>query len=221
MKKRLQGLIAGLLIGAVVAGGAAYADQAVKIVIDGHELIPTDANGNRVDPVIIDGTTYLPVRAIANAFGKPVYWDGPNYTVYLGDMDGQLQYPSVLLKDMDNIGGKFGKARADELIDNYGNSYSSAIYGYDFVFSHFETVLNMKYSRFRCVLYTPKGDNGDDSTRVLIKTDGKIVYSSPEITKTSRPINVDVDVTGCNIFEIEVTGCGYKRGFIGDGGFYQ
>jgi hypothetical protein len=33
--------------------------------------------------LIIDGTTYLPVRAIAEALGLTVGWDGPTKTVYL------------------------------------------------------------------------------------------------------------------------------------------
>jgi peptidyl-prolyl cis-trans isomerase B (cyclophilin B) len=56
----------------------------IKIVVDGNEITPTDANGNPVEPFIMDGTTYLPVRAVANAFGKEVGWDDTTNTVYLG-----------------------------------------------------------------------------------------------------------------------------------------
>ena len=55
--------------------------------------------------MIYNGTTYLPVRAVAKAFNKEVYWDGPDYTVYLGDMDCKLEYPTVELRDMEDIGG--------------------------------------------------------------------------------------------------------------------
>lgn len=56
----------------------------IKIVVDGavHEL--KDANGDKVDPVIINGTTYLPVRSIANALGKEVAWDEKTSTVTIG-----------------------------------------------------------------------------------------------------------------------------------------
>jgi len=40
-----------------------------------------DANGNYVEPFIIDGTTYLPVRGISNALNLGVGWDGENNTV--------------------------------------------------------------------------------------------------------------------------------------------
>ena len=41
----------------------------IKITLDGKQLTPTDVNGNAVDPFIIDGTTYLPVRAVSEALG--------------------------------------------------------------------------------------------------------------------------------------------------------
>ncbi len=76
-EKRLQGLIAGLLIGAIVTGGAALAigsttlydviTDGINIVVDGKKLNPTDVNGNAVQPMIYNGTTYLPVRAVADA----------------------------------------------------------------------------------------------------------------------------------------------------------
>ena len=97
MKKRLQGLIAGMLIGAMLTGGTAIAKQIsetaevfynnIKIFIDGGEIVPKDANGNTIEPFIMNGTTYLPVRAVSNAFGKDVEWDGVTQSVYIGKKD--------------------------------------------------------------------------------------------------------------------------------------
>ncbi|MBQ9976669.1 MAG: hypothetical protein IJP16_09160 [Clostridia bacterium] len=44
----------------------------IKICIDGNYITPKDAGGNVVEPFIINGTTYLPVRAVASALGKEV-----------------------------------------------------------------------------------------------------------------------------------------------------
>lgn len=102
MSKKIKGLIAGGLIAALLFGGASFAKQTseqveifynnIKIFIDGSELIPKDANGNTVEPFIMNGTTYLPVRAVANAFGKDVDWDGETNTVYLGAKPGENIY---------------------------------------------------------------------------------------------------------------------------------
>lgn len=44
------------------------------VVIDGVEQTFKDADGNVVYPVLYDGTTYLPVRAIGELINKTVYW---------------------------------------------------------------------------------------------------------------------------------------------------
>lgn len=55
----------------------------IKIVLDGTLLIPRDANGEVVDPFILNGTTYLPLRAVAGALGLGIQWDGPTSTITL------------------------------------------------------------------------------------------------------------------------------------------
>lgn len=55
----------------------------IKIMINGKETFPTDANGNAVEPFTINGTTYLPVRAIGNALGMNVGWNPETNTVTL------------------------------------------------------------------------------------------------------------------------------------------
>ena len=83
-----------LLIGTAAAASAAtkktieasYMD--IKLVIDGVEVTPKDANGNVVEPFMSGGTTYLPVRAVAEALGKEVGWDGDTKTVYIGKVPG-------------------------------------------------------------------------------------------------------------------------------------
>lgn len=59
----------------------------ITICINGREFTPKDAAGNVVEPFIMNGTTYLPVRAVGEALGLNVNWDGDTHTVYLGDID--------------------------------------------------------------------------------------------------------------------------------------
>ncbi len=232
MKKRLQGLVAGVMVGVILTSGVAIAantttlynvlTHGVKIVIDGEKLTPTDVNGNIVEPIIYNGTTYLPVRAVATAIGKAVYWDGPNYTVYLGDMNGRLQHPTVELEDMVSINEKVYVT--EKLKDNYGNRYSRAISNeYSSYYKH-EYLLNMKYSSFKGTLYIPEGTNNDDVGYLQIIADGNTIYTSPEMNRSSAPVEINVNVTGYNDVKIEFSGHdGYHTPTmcLGNAGFYQ
>ncbi len=95
MKQKCKGLFLGILIGTTVFTATGFASndtvqkelayRNINIVVDSNEITPTDANGNYVEPFIMDGTTYLPVRAVANAFGKDVSWDDTTNTVSLDE----------------------------------------------------------------------------------------------------------------------------------------
>ena len=233
LQKTLKGYMLGFLSAAILVSGMTYAvntttlynvaTKGVKIVVNGKKINPTDANGNKVEPIIYNGTTYLPVRAVANALDMPVYWDGPNYTVYLGDTDGQLEYPTVDLEDMTCINGKIEKT--DQLTDNYGNRYSRAVFN-GWYSTETEYLLNMKYSRFKATLYMPEKQrysSSNDSGYFKIIADGKTIYTSPEMTKSSRPVEIDVNVTGYNDIKLifNRSDSFVVQMCLGDAGFYQ
>lgn len=99
MKKVLlaTGLIAGLLVAPVQA--AEIAD--VKVIYDGEEVVFTDQK-----PLIINGTTYLPVRTIGEALGAQIDYDAATNSVTIKryDLDS---YWRVMLADgtlyLDNL----------------------------------------------------------------------------------------------------------------------
>ena len=99
MKKKASHLTALLLtLGAVLcfaAGAAAadtlqaitaYLDPGITITFDGEAKTLTDAKGARVYPITYNGSTYLPVRAVADLAGLEVNWDQATKTVHLGKM---------------------------------------------------------------------------------------------------------------------------------------
>ncbi len=216
-----------MIVGATLAGTSLIAANTVtlynvlangvKIVIDGQKITPTDANGKAVEPIIYNGTTYLPVRAVANAFGKAVYWDGPSYTVYLGDMDGKLEYPTVELRDLTSIADEHSIATEPE--DNYGNRYTYALRGGA---KTYEYLTNMKYSKLKGILYVTAGTDGDYTGTFEIIADGRRIYTSPVINKTSHPIPLNVDITGYNIIKLVFKDSKWNTGLrFADAGFYQ
>ena len=84
----MTALVAALLVGAAV-GAVNITKKTVeinyrniKLVVDGVEVSTAS------EPFIMDGTTYLPVRAVGEALGKEVNWDGETGTVYIGKVPG-------------------------------------------------------------------------------------------------------------------------------------
>lgn len=87
----------------------------IKITLDGTEIIPVDANGTYVEPFIIDGTTYLPVRGISNALGLGVDWDGNTNTVILTRPETAEESPEAAKKEF-SLGKTEGTVYENEFI---------------------------------------------------------------------------------------------------------
>ncbi len=83
MKKRTR-IAAAVLAAAVGLGGGALAAgglvdisvlPGMQVLVDGAEFVPTDANGKQVEVFSYNGTTYVPIRAMSEAFGLEVDYD--------------------------------------------------------------------------------------------------------------------------------------------------
>ncbi len=70
------------------------------ILVDGSERQFQDEQGHQVYPLLRDGTTYLPVRAIGQLMGKSVSWDSATKTVVLKEPQPQ----DSLVTDADTFG---------------------------------------------------------------------------------------------------------------------
>ncbi len=224
MLKRLQGVLIGVVVGALLTSGIVFAEEIsktinavymnVKLVVDGVQIEPKDANGNYVEPFIYNGTTYLPVRAVGEAFGKEVTWDGDNATVYVG---GQVDKPAkdIFLFDKPYIecsnASEFlaGKNKGD-----YQNYIGMRINPRD---RDDNTVNNNRYSAADIVVYPLNGlakkvkgtfmppDDGDSPEAQVrfYNESGKLLYQSPIMNSATATIDFEFDVTGCISLKVE------------------
>jgi len=68
--------------------------RTITVAFNGEAQEFRDVNNNQVFPIVYQGTTYLPVRAVADLFGVPVDWDNATRTVLLGDAPGGAVPPA-------------------------------------------------------------------------------------------------------------------------------
>lgn len=61
------------------------ATYGIKLEFNEQSATLTDAAGNTVAPFIYDGTTYVPIRAVANLFDAEIGYDAENYCAYIYD----------------------------------------------------------------------------------------------------------------------------------------
>ena len=83
----------------------------MKIYIDGQLFTPQDVNGKEVEVFAINGTTYLPARAIASMFGTSISWD-------------QTTNSAILNRNAYSIDDDYD----NNYDDNYDNNFDGAYY---------------------------------------------------------------------------------------------
>lgn len=78
------------------------ATKNISVNIDGQPFIPRDVNGNIVDIYAVNGTTYVPLRALCDAYHIPVVWDGEHNRIYLGNHINLVD-PNIWSNEVDKI----------------------------------------------------------------------------------------------------------------------
>ncbi len=61
-----------------------YLKPDISVELNGVRQVFKDVNGQNVYPIVYNGTTYLPVRAVSALMKEPIEWDGGSKTVYIG-----------------------------------------------------------------------------------------------------------------------------------------
>jgi hypothetical protein len=93
MKKTITAIIIIALAACCIAASAsAVGPSGIQAVLspditlkyNGEVQVMRDVNGNIVYPIMYNGTTYLPVRAVSNMLDLPVAWIGETKTIELG-----------------------------------------------------------------------------------------------------------------------------------------
>lgn len=99
--------------------------QNIQIELNGQTITPKDANGKVVEPFIVDGTTYLPVRAISEALGLNVDWNGKTKTVIISENEKHFIHICYAGFSVPSLANVVGNAALDHVYSlNTGNGLS-------------------------------------------------------------------------------------------------
>lgn len=193
----------------------------IKILIDGVEYTAYDANGNVVEPFIYNGTTYLPVRGIANAFDKDVDWEPQTSTVVLGtknyDWLDQMGYANYETTGGENVLSAIPTGTSDTTNMKYdrgiqfflsqSNDYSGYIELNDSSYESWQKVeylLNNNYKTFTGKYVFINGKNAINSL-IKIYGDGNLLETSPILTNGARPTEFNIDISEYKVLKIEAS----------------
>ena len=214
-KKSVTSFLSGvfvtlMLISLVISAGATddtiykaiTVRPGIKIYVDDVQLIPRDVTGAEVDVFIYYGTTYVPARALSEALGKTIQYDGATNSVYIGKHAGES--PAVMLTDLDYFAGSSSiKTQASDQ-DSLGNIHVSCITD---SFWNRKYVLDAQYTRMTGTLYQRYENRSRpirDGASIEVFGDGKLLYAKhfPESITGYYPENFDIDLTG--VLELEI-----------------
>lgn len=147
MKKRFLSFAAGALtallisattVTALAASGAIRIEVSpISVLVDGEVFQPKDAKGNDVMVFTYNGTTYAPLRALAEAYGLEVGYDGERHIATVSKQPTQTQPP---IADTGYAGFEKQWTVKEKPVTNYGDEKIFTVtYSGDLSRSEFKT----------------------------------------------------------------------------------
>lgn len=218
MKKFTTGLLAGIMLTSSVTVFAANGrmievfDNVKRVVVNNVEK-PFDKNNA---PFVYNGTTYVPLKFVADTLGEAVSWDGKTGTVFIGETSNKnAHYFSTNINHSvwDDYYSKYSYSNgkpSNIVTSNMGNKYSNYLtlnvptaYRY---YGELTFPLNGQYSSFNGILgCTNKYTSGKSNIKLTILLDGREVYNKnistgmleePIVINTKGALNITFKAQG-------------------------
>lgn len=210
-KEKMKGFLAGVCVTAMLIGSATvFAEMidvtksGIKVYWDGIEKTLTDANGKKVEPMIYEGTTYVPVRAMANLLGKEVSWNQQEQAVIVGDMPVAESTPLSEMNDKINYSHTVydldTESTATFELKNDECKVNNVLLGND-GYGYITYVLEGDYTRFVGKAIAPYHEIGSNGYAELefysVTNDGEeTLIKEYEFKQGEEAIDIDVNTTG-------------------------
>ncbi len=112
---------AGVFAGTQLEKISAYLNHGISFNVDGAAYTPTDGNGKKLATITYNNSTYLPVRALADALHVPVTYDGAKKQVIIGQTNNN---PSALTNVTYTAAQKEAIQKAFAQFDGFETAYA-------------------------------------------------------------------------------------------------
>ena len=171
----------------------AEVNKGISVTYNGQVAPLKDANGNAVYAMSYNGSTYLPVRAVAGIFGEDVAWDNATQTVILGKVEKQ----PVRLRDIITAGSRGGivmdSSKLSIVTADGTSNYDHGVY-FDIWNSSYSTgkgrQASFDISQYDTLTFTAYSDV--DATIGIFDENGKPLSTQDIKANTLTPISWDV-----------------------------
>ncbi|EST54819.1 peptidase [Brevibacillus panacihumi W25] len=215
-KHYLATAAAGLLLATTLIPSGASAEVATKNLQAKYNNIKVLNNGYQIstpiEPFIVNGTTYIPLRMMADVFKKDVTWDGKTYTINVIDKPDASVQSQLAIKDAEIARLKNQITSLNDEIDNLEsklNKKSSKDDDFDDDLADLEDYLNDEFEDWEGLewVITLDGDD-EDEIEVEIEIDlDEYGDDYDELTKSELKAFVqDIIDEIWEEFEADITG---------------
>jgi len=125
-----------------------------------------------VQPFIVDGTTYVPVRALSNILNQEVAWDGTNRRIDITDKSNQYtSYISYLSQQLTEKQNKINELEAK--VAELQAQLTTSKQGSKYTLSQMEKYLNDEYGVYKKITFDIElyGDKEDIEVEIYVDLD--------------------------------------------------
>lgn len=214
MKKFISGFVAGaILFGSI--GVFAVGGQLIEINYGIKDIkINNVSQMPKQKPFTYNGTTFVPLRFIADKLGQPVKYDSAAQTIFIGKFDGEKEYLGSKKTHSDYEVKALSYEYSDgskPIKDNLRNVHTQyLLLKYQPTMTEkpsgmFNFKLNKNYTKFYASIGFIEGFDGvDKPVRINIYADDKRIYAG-EVERGELPADVNLDLTDVINLRIETS----------------
>lgn len=196
-------LVLGSAIGATASTGLeaikASLNHKLKFKLDGMKWQPKTDAGLAIAPISYNGTTYLPVRAVAEAMNVAVNFDKATDTVLLGELSEGVP---VTTNQVEPFFGMVRTKDKDKTIAN-GVDYKEVFYAEDvtdYVGVSLRLYPEKKYQKLYLQLITKDGD----LSVIAVDYESGTQILDTEVIKADGITTIEIEVGGVESISVEL-----------------